>query len=238
MDFLFILLILLVLLAVLAIQGLKKRPEGKRPSSTRPPYDAMYARIYDTIWHDRTVYKAELDQVNRRVTTESVLLDVGCGLGHLVADLPCQATGLDVAAMVDAAKQRYPNRTFYVGDVLDRSFPSESFTHITCLGNTLFYIEKKHLFFHRAFQWLEPGGTLLVAVRWRHPPRDKFKANHFSYQNKWVGNDFVETIKTKGETIHYKHAVFPEKEKVIVETAQKAGFVVVANHDILILQKV
>jgi len=51
------------------------------------------------------------------------VLDVGCGIGHLAALLPCQGyRGIDNSRdMVEAAKRFFPAMSFTLGDVYDLS---------------------------------------------------------------------------------------------------------------------
>ena len=42
------------------------------------------------------------------------------------------------------------------------AFSPNSFTHITCLYFTIYYIENKHAFFQNCFNWVIPGGHLVL----------------------------------------------------------------------------
>ena len=42
------------------------------------------------------------------------------------------------------------------------TFPQQSFTHLTCLYFTVYYIKNKRLFFENCYNWLAPGGYLLL----------------------------------------------------------------------------
>ena len=72
--------------------------------------------------------------------------------------------GIDISpAMVKQAKSTYPDLDYRVADALDTmTFPSSSFTHITCLYFTIYYIENKKRFFENCMQWLMPGGYLTI----------------------------------------------------------------------------
>ena len=41
-------------------------------------------------------------------------------------------------------------------------FPADTFTHITCLYFTIYYIKDKRLFFENCFKWLKPHGVLVI----------------------------------------------------------------------------
>jgi SAM-dependent methyltransferase len=65
--------------------------------------------------------------------------------------------------MVSKAKENYPELEFKQGDVLDTMiFGANSFTHITCLYFTIYYIKNKRLFFENCIHWLRPGGYLAL----------------------------------------------------------------------------
>jgi len=54
------------------------------------------------------------------------ILDLGCGTGHLLAELnPARGVGVDLSpGMVDVARARYPHLEFHVGDIEDFDFIS------------------------------------------------------------------------------------------------------------------
>jgi ubiquinone/menaquinone biosynthesis C-methylase UbiE len=101
-------------------------------------------------------------------TARSRILDIGCGVGHHVNSLSANGIkavqGIDISpAMIQQAKKNYPQNTFSVGDALEQMlFPSQSFTHITCLYFTIYYMRDKVQFFRNCFFWLQPGGYLVL----------------------------------------------------------------------------
>jgi len=140
-------------------------------------YDEFYADIYDYLVYNDQKDQYEVGEIINKTTptTESRILDVGCGVGHHVALLSQQnlkVTGLDSSeAMIKEAKEKYPDNNFVVGDALDgKKFNSNDFTHILCLYFTIYYFENKTTFFENAFRWLQPGGSLIIHL----VNRDKF----------------------------------------------------------------
>ena len=132
-------------------------------------YDNFYADIYDELVFSEVKNDFEIGEIVQitKPSQESLILDIGAGTGHHVQSFNkrgINAIGLDISpAMVAKAKQKYPNLKFKTGDVLDfMLFPAESFTHITCLYFTLYYIQNKLKFFRNSFDWLMPGGYLIV----------------------------------------------------------------------------
>ena len=73
--------------------------------------------------------------------------------------------------MVTRAKNKYKNYRFKQGDALESIlYPSNTFTAITCLYFTLYYIKDKTTFFQNCYNWLKPGGYLVIHL----VNRDKF----------------------------------------------------------------
>ena len=132
-------------------------------------YDDFYASIYDYLVYNQQKDQYEIGEIIAKTTptTQSRILDVGCGNGHHVGLLTSQkmdVTGMDISPdMVDHAKKTYPDGKFIVGDALKSgTFEPNSFTHITCLYFTIYYFVNKDQFFENAFRWLMPGGSLIV----------------------------------------------------------------------------
>jgi SAM-dependent methyltransferase len=140
-------------------------------------YDKFYANIYDFLVFNSQKDDYEIGEIinNTTPTTQSKILDIGCGTGHHVAkfeELKLSTMGIDISeSMIDKAKQNYPNLTFKVADALNKNaVMGDSFTHVVCLYFTLYYFQDKTLFFQNAMHWLKPGGHLVIHM----VNRDKF----------------------------------------------------------------
>jgi len=140
-------------------------------------YDDFYAKIYDYLVFNDVKNKYEVGEIiNKTIpSTQSKILDIGCGTGHHVANLASQnldIIGVDISeSMIKQAQENYPDKKFMVGDALNRNdFQPESFTHILCMYFTIYYFKDKRLFFENAYSWLMPGGYLIVHL----VDRDKF----------------------------------------------------------------
>ena len=132
-------------------------------------YDDFYSDIYDHLVYNSIKDSYEVGQIINKTapTNESVILDIGCGNGHHVAELTnknLNAIGVDVSpAMVKTAKNTYPSNNYRVGDALNNAlFQPSTFTHILCLYFTVYYIEDKKRFFTNCMKWLKQGGVLVV----------------------------------------------------------------------------
>ena len=132
-------------------------------------FDDFYVNIYDDLLFSRLKNDFEIGTIVNKTspTDASLILDIGSGTGHHVGALNAKGfktIGVDASpAMVAKAKANYPNMDFRVADVMKTiTFPSGSFTHITCLYFTLYYIQDKQLFFRNCMRWLMPGGYLII----------------------------------------------------------------------------
>lgn len=134
-------------------------------------YDDFYVDIYDQLVYNNVKTTYEINQIvnETKPTSKSIILDVGSGTGHHVAELASKnfkVVGVDKSKnMVAKAKEIYPTLDFQQGDVLTAAmFGKESFTHILCLYFTVYYLntDEKAAFFSNCMNWLKPGGYLVV----------------------------------------------------------------------------
>ena len=166
----------LLLLLILVFKGFKpKSVEGfeqrdqfliKNGSGI---YDDFYADIYDYLVFNNLKDDYEIGFIlnSSAPSSESKILDIGCGTGHHVASLGAKnfdVLGIDIStSMIEKAKENFPDYKFNVGDALDVNiFEPESFTHILCMYFTIYYFKDKTQFFNNCFRWLMPGGYLIV----------------------------------------------------------------------------
>ena len=134
-------------------------------------YDNFYSDIYDFLVYNNLKDDYEIGQIINatKPTNESIMLDIGSGTGHHVANLADKGynvTGIDKSsAMIKKAKENYPKYDFVQGDATNAmQFRPESFTHILCLYFTIYYIKDKMTFFNNCMNWLMPGGSLVVHI--------------------------------------------------------------------------
>lgn len=132
-------------------------------------YDDFYANVYDELVFNKIKNDYEVGQIidTTKPTETSIILDVGAGTGHHMSSLAThgyKTVGIDLSpSMIKKAKKMYPELDLRVGDVLETMmFPANSFTHITCLYFTIYYIKNKKLFFENCLHWLMPGGFLVI----------------------------------------------------------------------------
>tara|TARA_Y100001958_G_C21248101_1_gene580356 strand:+ start:3400 stop:4380 length:981 start_codon:yes stop_codon:yes gene_type:complete len=132
-------------------------------------YDKFYVDLYDDLVYNKIKNDFELGTLVKytKPTEKSVLLDIGSGTGHHVNSMQMRGwnvKGVDISpAMVEKAQENYPNAEFKVGDAMQTMlYPGNSFTHITCLYFTIYYMKNKQQFFTNCMHWLIPGGTLML----------------------------------------------------------------------------
>tara|TARA_B100000035_G_C20968062_1_gene539715 strand:+ start:42 stop:1028 length:987 start_codon:yes stop_codon:yes gene_type:complete len=141
-------------------------------------YDDFYAEIYDDLYFDHFKNGYEVSEIDRNAKVEknSRVLNVGCGNGHYVDNYRKLGTkdviGLDKSqAMINRAKSKFPKSKFVHGDALNSSlFIHNRFTHILLFNFTIYHIQNKDAFFKNCYDWLMPGGYLVLHM----VNRDKF----------------------------------------------------------------
>ena len=150
-------------------EGFVEKPDEFTFKGGTDVFDDFYSSIYDHLVFSNVKNDYEIGQIVNKTspTNESIILDVGSATGHHVAALAqrgLKVTGIDnSSSMVKQAKENYPKYDFVLGDVMkSEQFQANSFTHILCLYFTLYYMKDKEHFFQNCFNWLMPGGYLVI----------------------------------------------------------------------------
>lgn len=133
-------------------------------------FDDFYVNIYDQLTYEPVKNKFELGEIvllTKMNPKRARVLDIGSGTGnHLrtFAHNKVNCKGLELSkSMIQKSKEKYPHINVIHGDALNTMvFPGSSFTHITCLSMTIYYIQDKKRFFDNCFHWLVPGGYLSI----------------------------------------------------------------------------
>ena len=213
-----------ILLAILATFSRTKHTAVKTVYT--PAYTSSHAEWYDVTVYDHTKNEAEIQYISPLLTPDSHVLDVGCGTGHHVHALQQKApvVGMDLSSdMIAVAKKRYPH-TYMQGDALNTStFSSESFTHITCLYFTVYYMKDKRRFCQNAYHWLTPGGYLCLHLskEWAYGPNS---FSELKYSSKHTSRVHRECITFQGKQSCFEHKIYMESEETIVDMAIQSGF--------------
>jgi len=132
-------------------------------------YDKFYTGIYDSLVLSESKNHFEMTSLMKTATfgKTSVLLDIGSGTGHhvnLFSKDAYRTVGLDLSpAMIARAKRNYPKEEYLLGDATDSlMFQESQFSHVTCFYFTIYYIQDKRRFFANCFNWIHPGGHLML----------------------------------------------------------------------------
>jgi SAM-dependent methyltransferase len=137
-------------------------------------YDEFYAKIYDMLADGELRHKTETNLTvgwakSFRPEVETIkVLDVGCGTGHQVELFKKEgvgkAVGVDASeAMVAQSRKNYPKNDYRVHDIEQiGNFAASEFNLITLYYFTYYYLRDPEMMFKNAFQWLEPGGCLVI----------------------------------------------------------------------------
>ena len=132
-------------------------------------YDDFYADIYDYLVFNNIKDEYEVGEIMNKTSasSQSKILDIGCGTGHHVGELSgrnIDIIGIDISpSMIKKATKNYPDYKFQVKDATNSQiFAPETFTHVLCMYFTIYYIQNKAQFFENCYNWLMPGGYLIV----------------------------------------------------------------------------
>jgi SAM-dependent methyltransferase len=181
------LLVVLAIVLILVILYNKNNPPARQEGfeqndrfvlkSDADIYDQFYAEKYDLLMKPQERALFEINSVIEMTqpTYNSVFLDVGSGTGHLVNNLQHKGYriyGIDKSAdMVAKSEKNFPNNEIVVGDVMNpMAFEHNTFSHILCMGNTIYELPDKEAFFKNCYYWLVPNGYLVLHLA----DREKF----------------------------------------------------------------
>ena len=145
-------------------------PEGEFDRRERDRLGAKIA-VYDRIaeWRERRVaqshyYSRELRRLVHSLTPpRSRILEVGCGLGDLLASLGgSRSVGIDVSpGMIDRARRRHPGLELHVTDVERDPLPEGPFDVIV-LSDAVGHLDDIQRGLERLGPLVAPGGRLIV----------------------------------------------------------------------------
>jgi len=132
-------------------------------------YDKFYVDTYDKIHKPqlRTPYEVNAIIKITQPDNKSNILDVGSGTGYIVNELNelgYSVYGVDKSpVMVDYSREKYPDLMIKQGDIRSPMlYDKFSFSHVLCLYYTIYDFKNKTEFFKNAYNWLKPGGYLVL----------------------------------------------------------------------------
>ena len=229
-------------------------------------YDEFYAKIYDQIVDGAARTDAEVNlslswvkSIHGKVETVSAL-DIGSGTGHGVEMFKkagvAKAIGLDASdAMVAAARSKYPKNDYRVGEAEQiGQFAAGEFTLATMFYFTYYYLRDPTAALTNAFNWLQPGGCLVIHLvnREKFDPilesaspfvafsvqkyskeritRSRVASDKFEYEANFdihgANAEFREEFKFKNKKLRRQvHKLSMPTMDQVVRTAENCGFV-------------
>lgn len=133
-------------------------------------YDDFYSKMYSGIMDCENRAEFEMNSVTditQPSKENSVILDIGSGTGHLVEIFRKKGYriyGIDKSqAMIDAQSSQFPKCETKCGDVVNpMEFEHNTFTHVLCMGFTIYNFENKSVFFKNCYHWLMSNGYLIL----------------------------------------------------------------------------
>lgn len=223
------------------------------------PFDETYCKYYNTTFDYDELYKNDVERIINRAMgnwRKRLILDAGCGVGrhynYFKHAFP-NVIGIDRSRnMLKYAKIRNPRGIIKYGDLCSgKIFSPEKFTHIACLGDTLYHNNPKDMdtILANFYFWLKPDGKLILHLfnRDKLDPgprdysqyyRDKSNIKHaltyfntYTHDAFWKGIDeykvkYVEKIITKNGKIKIKTTMLyiPKNKELILNKILKYGF--------------
>jgi SAM-dependent methyltransferase len=110
-------------------------------------------------WRERKKTLAQYKQ-------SGALLDLGCSSGSFLQSLPSESwelSGIEMSADSARNAEASTGAKVFVGEILEASFPQESFDVVTCF-DVLEHLYEPRKIMARVSAWLKPGGIFYVLV--------------------------------------------------------------------------
>lgn len=184
-PYIIVLLVLSLFFILILIHKYVKKTNGKdktEESFTQEPpfiikrnentYDEFTSKIYDILFHpEKESHYIINSSFNLSQPTPyfTAILDIGCGTGELLNELYNQKYhnlyGLEKSSpMAYECIHKYPQLKIKLGDASVDSmlFEKSTFTHIFCVGMTIYEVKDKVAFFRNCYHWLKPNSCLIL----------------------------------------------------------------------------
>jgi 2-polyprenyl-3-methyl-5-hydroxy-6-metoxy-1,4-benzoquinol methylase len=134
-------------------------------------YDEMWRKLEDFLRYNpgaRHRRRLVRDALRRHSGSDLEVLDVGCGLGEMLAFLAAELpqsrfTGVDFSGgAIESCRRRFPQHRWEVADVVTDDLPGP-FDTVVC-SELLEHLDEPKLALEHIATSLKPGGTIVVTV--------------------------------------------------------------------------
>lgn len=127
--------------------------------------DIISGKIPSSYMKDTTDWTPIYNWIAKRTSPGDMVLDVGCGLGHLASTLTwsgCEVTGVDISpAAIEQAVIRAPKAMFICADIFVSRYLLAMPSHTTiCFTEVLEHIENDC----ELLQYIIPGTTVFISL--------------------------------------------------------------------------
>ena len=224
-------------------------------------YDRFYAENYDTLHKPKIRSNLEVNNIIRMTHPSkeySCFIDIGSGTGSLVNELTnsgYRSYGIEKSVdMIDYSHKIYPEIQVDKGDALETLlFEKGTFTHAICNYFTIYQFKDKIQLFRNCYQWITPGGYLILHLVDPHRfdtiiPAGKplnieslqkytsrrifetyIEFDHYQYKSKYDPDNFsiLETFTENitGQVRQNEQHLYMESKEMILGIANRIGFI-------------
>lgn len=139
-----------------------------------PPSPEELVHYYNPEYHKAVGSTGEISAARwakqlaalQRYKSGGSILDIGCSSGGFLSylkDGPWRLHGIEAEPSTAQRARAITGGEIFAGDVLQATFPAESFDVITCSDVLEHLYEPRHVFL-KIYQWLKPGGIFYAFV--------------------------------------------------------------------------